>query len=98
MVNDFAAHNFLGQNIQQCEIVMFSHGRGTGMTPHCEVDGSEIPVRSTSVVKCLRYWWRGDLMATCSVEGKHQEGSQVCFHYGRLGSLHQGLWCGSWAS
>lgn len=26
MVNDFAAHNFLGQNIQQCEIVMFSHG------------------------------------------------------------------------
>lgn len=68
------------------------------MTPQCEVDGSEIPVRSTSVVKCLRYWWRGDLMATWSVEGKHQEGSQVFFHYGRLGSLHQGLWCGSWAS
>ena len=30
MVNDFAAHSFLGQNIQQCEIVMLSHGRGTG--------------------------------------------------------------------
>lgn len=49
------------------------------MTPQCEVDGSEIPVRSTSVVKCLRYWWRGDLMATCSVEGNIRKACKFAF-------------------
>ena len=65
------------------------------MTPQCEVDGSEIPVRSTSVVKCLGYWRSYGHMLS---GGKHQEGSQFSFHYGRLGALCQGLWCGSWAS
>ena len=44
MVKDFAARNFLKLNVQKCEIVMFSRGRGSGVTPRCEVDGSEIPV------------------------------------------------------
>ena len=50
----------------KCPEVMFSRGRGSGVTPWCEVDGSEIPVRDAG--KCLGYWWRGDLMASRSVE------------------------------
>ena len=49
MVKDFAAHNFLKLNVQKCEIVMFSHGRGTGVIPQCEVDdGYKIPVRNAA--------------------------------------------------
>ena len=60
MVKDFAAHNFFKMNVEKCEIVMFSHGRGAGVIPQCEVDGSQIPVRNAA--KCLGYWWRGDMM------------------------------------
>ena len=49
MVKDFAAHNFLKLNVQKCEIVMFSHGRGAGVIPQCEVDdGYKIPVRNAA--------------------------------------------------
>ena len=53
MVKDFAAHNFLKLNIEKCEIVTFSHGRGAGVIPQCEVEGSQIPVRNAA--KCLGY-------------------------------------------
>ena len=33
MVKYFAAHNFLKLNVEKCEIVMFSHGRGVGVIP-----------------------------------------------------------------
>ena len=54
-------HMCMNLNVEKCEIVMFSHGRGAGVIPQCEVDGSQIPVRNAA--KCLGYWWRGDMMA-----------------------------------
>ena len=89
MVKDFAARNFLRLNVQKCEIVMFSRGCGSGVTPQCEVDGSEIPVRDAG--KCLGYWWRGDLMASRSVEENIRKARKSFFHYGSLGAFQGDL-------
>ena len=90
MVKDFAARNFLTElNVQKCEIVMFSRGRGSGATPRCEVDGSEIPVRDAG--RCLGYWWRGDLMASRSVEENIRKARKSFFHYGNLGAFQGDL-------
>ena len=53
MVKDFAARNFLELNDQKCEIVTFSRGRGSGVTPRCEVDRSAIPMRQRNIGRDL---------------------------------------------
>ena len=88
MVKDFAAHNFLKLNVEKCEIVMFSHGRGAAMIPQCEVDGSQIPVRNAAM--CLGYWWRGDMMASRSVEENIKKARKSFFHYGSLHGCFSG--------
>ena len=58
---------------------MFSHGRGAGVIPQCEVDGSQIPVKNAA--KSLGYWWRGDMMALWSVEENIRRARKFFFHY-----------------
>ena len=89
MVKDFAAHNFLKLNVQKCEIVMFSDGRGAGVIPQCEVDGSEIPVRNAA--KCLGYWWKGDMIVSRSVEENIRRARKFFFYYGSLGAFQGDL-------
>ena len=88
MVKDFAAHNFLKLNVEKCEIVMFSHGRGAAMIPQCEVDGSQIPVRNAAM--CLGYWWRGDMMASRSVEEKSRRHASLSSTMGVCMGAFQG--------
>ena len=52
LVKAFADKNFLGLNINKCEIVMFSRDQSTAL-PSCEVDGSILP--AGDVGKCLGY-------------------------------------------
>ena len=59
------------------------------MTPQCEVDGSEIPVRDAG--KCLGYWWRGGLKASRSVEENIRKAHKSFFHYGSLGAFQGDL-------
>ena len=68
---------------------MFSHGRGAGVIPQCEVDGSQIPVRNAA--KCLGYWWRGDMMALQSAEENIRKARKSFFHYGSLGAFQGDL-------
>ena len=65
LVKKFAEMNFLKLNVDKCEIVMFSRGNNVDV-PVCEVDGSVLP--AGDVGKCLGFWWKGDLLATRSID------------------------------
>ena len=58
--------------------------------PSCEVEGSEMPVGD--VGKCLGYWWKGDLLATISVDENIKKARRTFFHYGSIG-VFQGDIC-----
>ena len=85
MVNIFAKDNFLQLNINKCEIIPFSHTNKSGQQPHCEVDGSIIPVRPEA--KCLGYWWRNDLFASKSVSENIGKARRSFFLYGSIGAF-----------
>lgn len=50
LVNKFAMENFLQLNIHKCEIVPFTHSNVSGQIPHCEVDGSVVPVKNVLAI------------------------------------------------
>ena len=89
MVNIFAKDNFLQLNINKCEIIPFSHTNKSGQQPHCEVDGSIIPVRPEA--KCLGYWWRNDLFASKSVSENIGKARRSFFLYGNIGAFQGDL-------
>ena len=37
------------------------------------------------VAKCLRFWWKGDLLATKAVENNVHKAQNTFFHYGSIG-------------
>ena len=37
------------------------------------------------VGKCLGYWWKGDLLATRSVDENIKKARRAFFHYGSIG-------------
>ena len=87
LVKTFAEENLLKLNTNKCEIVVFSRDRSF-TPPSCEVEGSEIPVGD--VGKCFGYWWKGDLLATRSVDENIKKARRAFFHYGRaLGSFRE---------
>ena len=53
VVRKFASENFLTQNVQKCEVVMFGTARG-GVAPVCKVEGCVLPISDAG--KCLRLW------------------------------------------
>ena len=65
LVKAFAEDNLLKLNVNKCEIVLFSRGQNI-IPPACVVEGSVIPASDEG--KCLGYWWRGNLLATKSVD------------------------------
>ena len=89
LVKTFAEENLLKLNTNKCEIVVFSRDRSF-TPPSCEVEGSEMPVGD--VGKCLGYWWKGDLLATRSVDENIKKARRAFFHYGSIG-VFQGDIC-----
>jgi len=69
--------------------VLFSRSHNV-TPPSCVVEGSVIPARD--VAKCLGFWWRGDLLATTSVDKNIQKARGAFFHYGSIG-VFQGDIC-----
>ena len=67
LVKVFGEQNLLKLNVSKCEIVLFSSQKSIAF-PVCEVEGSVMP--AGDVVKCLGYWWRGDLDASTSIDEK----------------------------
>ena len=80
------SNNLLKLNTNKCEIVVFSRDRNFA-PPSCEVEGSEMPVGD--VGKCLGYWWKGDLLATRSVDENIKKARRAFFslwqHWGISG-------------
>ena len=85
LVKTFAEENLLKLNTNKCEIVVFSRDRKF-VPPSCEVEGPEMPVGD--VGKCLGYWWKGDLLATISVDKNTKKARRAFFHYGSIGVFH----------
>ena len=81
-VKTFADENFLTLNLSKCEIVTFSKDQSR-THPVCEIDGAVIPAGDCG--KCLGYWWRGDLLATKSVDENIAKARRAFFHYGSIG-------------
>ena len=88
LVKRFAEMNFLKLNVAKCEIVMFSRGHSVEV-PECEVDGSVLP--AGDVGKCLGFWWKGDLLATRSVDENVKKARRAFFHYGSIGAFQGDL-------
>ena len=65
LVRRLTEKSFFKLNISKCKVEMIPGGARAAV-PQCEVDGCVLPVGD--VAKCLGYWWRGDLLATNSVE------------------------------
>ena len=80
LVKTFAEENLLKLNTNKCKIVVFSRDRNFA-PPSCEVEGSEMPVGD--VGKCLGYWWKGDLLATRSVDDNIKKARRTFSQYGR---------------
>ena len=78
----FAEENLLRLNVNKCEMLSFQ--RIPTLT-YClmEVEGMVMPAGDTR--KYLGYWWKGDLLATKSVEENVQKARRAFFHYGSIG-------------
>ena len=85
LVKNFAAKHFLKLN---GEVVVFARGHQTA-APVCEVEGSVLPVGDTG--RCLGVWWKGDLMATKSIEENIRKARRAFFLLGSLGSFQGDL-------
>ena len=96
MVKEFAKRNFLKLNVGKCEVVMFSRGCSVDV-PECVVDGS-VSLPAGDIGRCLGFWWKGDLLATRSVDENIKKARRAFFHYGSIGaflsppSSHLGLY------
>ena len=44
-----------------------------------------VPWRSEA--KCLGYWWKGDLFATCAVDEGISKGKKAFFQFGSIGTF-----------
>ena len=88
MVKVFAERNFLKLNVGKCEVVMFSRGCSVDV-PECVVDGSVLP--GVDIGKCLGFWWKGDLLASRSVDENIKKARQAFFHYGSIGAFQGDL-------
>lgn len=60
---------------------MFSRVQSAALPILCQVDESAL---LTDVEKCLRYWWKGDIVATKSVEENIAKARHALFHYGSI--------------
>lgn len=76
LVKAFAEDNMLKSQ------VLFSRGQNI-IPPACMVEGSVIPASDEG--KCLGYWWRGELLATKSVDANIRKAWSAFFHYGSIG-------------
>ena len=84
LLKAFAEENLLRLNVSKCEIVIFSQNRNIDL-PVCEVEGAVLP--AGDVGKCLRYWWKGDLLATKSVDENIKKARRAFFYYGSIGAF-----------
>ncbi len=82
LVKAFAEENLLRLNVNRCEIVLFSNDRNIAL-PSCDVEGSVLP--AGDVGKRLGYWWKGDLMATKSVDENILKARRAFFCYSSIG-------------
>ncbi len=44
-------------------------------------------VPAGDVGKCLGFWWKGDLLATRSIDENRKKARRAFFHYGSIGLL-----------
>ena len=82
MVKEFA---FLKLNVGKCEVVMFSRGCSVDV-PECVVDGS-VSLPAGDIGRCLGFWWKGNLLATRSVDENIKKARRAFFHYGSIGAF-----------
>ena len=82
LVKVFGEKNLLKLNVSKCEIILFSSQKSIAF-PVCEVEGSVMP--AGDVVKCLGYWWRGDLSASTSIDEKIRKARRALFLFGSIG-------------
>ena len=82
LVKVFGEENLLKLNVSKCEIVLFSSQKSIAFSV-CDVEGSVMP--AGDVVKCLGYWWRGDLSASTSIDEKIRKARRAFFHFGSIG-------------
>ena len=47
--------------------------------PVCEMEGSVMP--AGDIVKCLGYWWRGDLLASTFIDEKIRKARHTFFNF-----------------
>ena len=57
--------------------------------PECVVDGSVLP--AGNIGKCLGFWWKGDLLASRSVDENIKKARRAFFHYGSIGAFQGDL-------
>ena len=69
---------------------MFSRGCSVDV-PECVVDGSVLP--AGDIGKCLGFWWKGDLLASRSVDENIKKARRAFFHYmyGSIGAFQGDL-------
>lgn len=82
IVKMFPEENLLKLNINKCEIMVFSKDQNF-TPPLYEIEGSAMP--AGDVGKCLEYWWRGDLLATKSVDEIIKKACCAIFYHGKIG-------------
>ena len=88
LVNTFAAKHFLKLNIEKCEVIVFTRSHQED-APVCEVEGIFLPVSDPG--KCLGVWWKGNLMATKSIEENIKKARRAFFLLGSLGTFQGDL-------
>ena len=88
LVKNFAAKHFLKPNIEKCEVVVFTRSHQED-EPVCEIEGTFPPVSDAG--KCLGVWWKGNLMATKSIEENIKKARRAFFLLGSLGTFQSNL-------
>ena len=81
LVKAFAKENLLKLNVSKSDIILFSSQKGVSF-PVCEVEGSIMP--AGDVGKCLGYWWRGNLLASTSIDKNIRKARHAFFHFGSI--------------
>ena len=81
LVKAFSKENLLKLNVSKGDIILFSSQKGIAF-PVYDVEGPIMP--AGDIGKFLGYWWRGDLLASTSMDKNIRKARRAFFHFGSI--------------